>query len=450
MDPRRARKLNAEPLGPGPVLYWMSRDQRVAGNWALLRAQALALERKTPLAVVFTLAPDFLGAPLRAYDFMLKGLAQVEKRLMAAGISFHILFGPPPETLAAFAQKHKAGAIVTDFDPLRLKSLWKAAVADRIPVAFEEVDAHNIVPAWVASPKQEYGAYTLRPKINKLLSDFLTEFTPLQRHPFPWNGNVLPVNWDQTLLRLKPDPRVPAVSWATPGEAGGAKTLGLFLKNRLGFYNTRRNNPNEEGQSDLSPYLHFGQVSAQKVAWEVRRQAWDTDSGQDFLEELIVRRELSDNYCLYNKQYDAFEGFPQWAQKSLNLHRRDKRAYLYSRDIFEQAETHDPLWNATQREMTKRGKTHGYMRMYWCKKILEWSATPEEAQATAIYLNDRYELDGRDPNGYAGIAWSIGGVHDRAWFNRPVIGQVRWMTANGCKSKFDTEAYQKKVLSLKS
>jgi deoxyribodipyrimidine photo-lyase len=447
-DLRRVRPLNTIPSQPGPVLYWMSRDQRVAGNWALLRAQELAIHQRQPLAVLFTLAPEFLGAPLRAYDFMLKGLALVEGRLKAAGIPFHLLVGHPPHTVNAFVKQNKAGALVTDFDPLKLKTQWRKELANRLPIYFEEVDAHNIVPAWITSPKLEYGAYTLRPKINKWLPDFLTEFTPLQRHPFPWKEKVEPVDWQRALASVKPDARVPPVSWITPGEAGGAKTLGLFLNNKLDQYNTRRNDPMEEGQSDLSPYLHFGQISAQKVAWEVRRRAWDTEAGQNFLEELIVRRELSDNYCLYNKAYDSFEGFPLWAQKSLNLHRRDKRSFLYTRDIFAQAQTHDPLWNAAQTEMVKRGKMHGYMRMYWCKKILEWSATPEEAQATAIDLNDRYELDGRDPNGYAGIAWSIGGVHDRAWFNRPVIGQIRWMTSNGCTSKFDTDAYVEKVRAL--
>ena len=441
IDPRRSRPLNDRPVGPGPIVYWMSRDQRVAGNWALLRAQALALETKSPLTVVFTLAPAFLGAPLRAYDFMLKGLAQVEARLAAAGISFHLLCGPPDETLPAFVATENAGAVVTDFDPLRLKNQWKTAVAKRLPVRLEEVDAHNIVPAWIASPKQEYGAYTLRPKIHKLLPDFLVEFPPLQRHPFPWRKKGVPIDWARTLERLKPDVAVPAVSWIQPGEAAGAKTLGLFLKNRLERYSQKRNDPTLDGQSDLSPYLHFGQVSAQKVALEVRRRAWDTESGQDFIEELIVRRELSDNFCLYNSSYDTFDGFPHWAKKSLDAHRRDKRPFLYKRYAFEQAATHDPLWNAAQTEMVKRGKMHGYMRMYWCKKILEWSATPEEAMATAIYLNDRYELDGRDPNGYAGIAWSIGGVHDRPWFNRPVIGQIRCMTANGCQSKFNVDTY---------
>jgi deoxyribodipyrimidine photo-lyase len=423
----------------------MSRDQRVAGNWALLRAQALALERRAPLAVVFTLAPEFLGAPLRAYDFMGKGLAQVEARLSAAGIPFHLLFGPPEQTLPTFAARHRVGTVVTDFDPLRAKTRWKKSVADRLTVRLEEVDTHNIVPAWIASPKHEYGAYTLRPKLHRLLSEFLVEFPPLVRHPFPWAKKAPVVDWDRAFARLKPDPRVGPVSWIAPGEAAGAKTLGLFLKNRLEHYGKKRNDPTEEGQSDLSPFLHFGQVSAQKVALEVRRRAWDTESGQAFLEELIVRRELSDNHCLYNPHYDSFEGFPAWAQKSLNAHRRDKRAFLYKRDDFEQAATHDPLWNAAQMEMIKRGKMHGYLRMYWGKKILEWSPSPKEALSTAIYLNDRYELDGRDPNGYSGIVWSIGGVHDRPWFDRPVYGQIRYMNANGCKSKFNVDGYIERV-----
>ena len=159
------------------------------------------------------------------------------------------------------------------------------------------------------------------------------------------------------------------------------------------------------------------------------------------LEELIVRRELADNFTFYNTQYASFDGFPAWAKQSLNEHRKDKREYLYSLKQFEQAETHDPLWNAAQTQMINKGKMHGYMRMYWAKKILEWTPSPEEAMMIAIYLNDKYELDGRDPNGYAGIAWSIGGVHDRAWFDRPVYGKVRYMNYRGCESKFNVKEY---------
>jgi len=164
-----------------------------------------------------------------------------------------------------------------------------------------------------------------------------------------------------------------------------------------------------------------------------------------FREELIVRRELSDNYCFYNSLYDSFEGFPSWAKKTLNEHRRDRRDYQYSRKEFEHGQTHDTLWNAAQMEMNTTGKMHGYMRMYWTKKILEWTESSEQALEVAIYLNDRYSLDGRDPNGYVGIAWSIGGVHDRAWSNRTVYGKIRSMSSHGCRSKFDVPSYIEKV-----
>lgn len=438
---RRSRSLNTAPPGPGPIVYWMSRDQRVAANWALLHAADRARERGAPLAVAFCLSPGFLGATRRAYDFMLGGLEALEARLAALKIPFFLLLGDPAATLPAFVAKHKIGAVVTDFDPLRVKRRWKTAVAAALPVAFTEVDAHNVVPAWVASPKQEYGAYTLRPKIHKQLDEFLTDFPALAPPAVAWPGPVPRVGWARIKAALKVDERVGPVAGWTPGEAAGAKTLGRFLSQGLAGYAERRNDPTRPGQSDLSPYLHFGQISAQKLAWEVRRRALDTPSGDAFLEELIVRRELSDNFCLYNDRYDAFAGFPAWAQKTLSAHRRDKRAFVYSRAQFENAATHDALWNAAQREMAIKGKTHGYLRMYWAKKILEWSESPEDALATAIYLNDRYELDGRDPNGYAGVAWSIGGVHDRPWFDRPVYGQIRYMSEGGCRSKFDVDRY---------
>ena len=214
-----------------------------------------------------------------------------------------------------------------------------------------------------------------------------------------------------------------------------------FLQNRLPTYDEQRNDPTLDGQSNLSPYLHFGQLSAQRVALETSKASANKKAKEAFLEELIVRRELSDNFCFYNENYDNFKGFPDWAKKTHEIHRKDRREYLYSREEFEQATTHDDLWNAAQIEMIERGKMHGYMRMYWAKKIFEWTASPEEALDIAIYLNDKYELDGRDPNGYTGIAWSIGGVHDRAWFERPVFGKIRYMNYNGCKSKFNVRAY---------
>jgi deoxyribodipyrimidine photo-lyase len=221
--------------------------------------------------------------------------------------------------------------------------------------------------------------------------------------------------------------------------------LGQFIAERLPGYDTDRNDPNRSGQSGLSPYLHFGQISAQRVALEVRKADARPEAKAAFLEELIVRRELSDNFCFYNPAYDSFEGFHSWAKATLNAHREDRRQFLYSLRQLEAGGSHDPLWNAAQKEMVATGKMHGYLRMYWAKKVLEWTPSPEEAIAIAIYLNDRYSLDGRDPNGYAGIAWSIGGVHDRAWGERPVFGKIRYMSYEGCRRKFGVDRYIKKV-----
>jgi len=219
------------------------------------------------------------------------------------------------------------------------------------------------------------------------------------------------------------------------------KTLSDFIQNKLNSYTSQRNDPNLDGTSNLSPYLHFGQISAQRIVLESIKVKKIGNLKGTYYDEIIVRRELSDNFCLYEPDYDKFEGFHSWAQQSLNAHREDKRDYTYSLDEFEKAKTHDDLWNAAQHQMIKRGKMHGYLRMYWAKKILEWTETPEKAIEFAIYLNDKYELDGRDPNGYAGIAWSIGGIHDRAWGERKIFGKIRYMSYNGMKRKFNVKQY---------
>ena len=221
-----------------------------------------------------------------------------------------------------------------------------------------------------------------------------------------------------------------------------------FIAERLESYNTLRNDPTKNALSNLSPYLHFGQISAQRVVLEVEKAKSDPESKKAFLDEILVWKEIADNFCYYNPGYDRFESFPDWAKKSLNAHRHDRRTYIYTLEEFEAGKTHDPLWNASQMELLRTGKMHGYMRMYWAKKILEWSESPEKALEIAICLNDRYELDGRDPNGYAGIAWSIGGVHDRAWREREVIGKIRYMSYEGCKRKFDVKLYIAKYSAL--
>jgi len=338
---------------------------------------------------------------------------------------------------------------VTDFDPLRIKRQWKEQVAGKIDIPFYEVDSHNIVPCRTASPKQEFGAYTIRKKIQRLLPEFLEDLPGPKIHP--WQQGVLQIRTDWRKLSGAPraDRTVKAVDWIVPGEKAAGKALRHFIAKKIGGYDAGRNDPSKDCQSNLSPYLHFGHLSAQRTALEVIKKVPDVPMRSSFLEELIVRRELSDNFCFYNPRYDSLEGFPAWAKRTLDDHRQDKRTYRYSVEEFESGTTHDDLWNAAQMEMVTRGKMHGYMRMYWAKKILEWSGSPEEAMGAAIYLNNRYELDGRDPNGYAGIAWSIGGVHDRAWGERNIFGKIRYMSYNGCRSKFDIRRYIQYVGSLR-
>jgi len=428
------------PLKKGVVVYWMSREQRARDNWAFVYAQEVALEQQCPLMVVFCLVDDFLGATMRQYGFMLKGLEKVDQDLREKQIPFCLITGDPEKEIPKFLQRNKAGALVTDFDPLRIKRRWKRSVARDINIPFYEIDAHNIVPCWEASGKQEFGAYTIRPKINRLIPEYVKSIPGLKRHPFGIK-KYCRNDFQKIAKRLTIARDVTEVPWLKPGENEARKVLKNFISRKLCDYGTQRNDPTLDGQSHISPYLHFGQISAQKVALEVIRSHASQPVKDAFLEELIVRRELSDNFCLYNKNYDNPEGFPDWAQKTLKVHARDKRAYTYTLKQCERAQTHDDLWNAAQTEMVATGKMHGYMRMYWAKKILEWSKTPAEAMKIAIYLNDTYELDGRDPNGYAGIAWSMGGVHDRAWGERPIFGKIRYMSYNGCRSKFDVAKY---------
>jgi deoxyribodipyrimidine photo-lyase len=426
----------------------MSRDQRARDNWGLLYAQKMALQSKEALGVVFCLVPEFLGAGIRQYGFMLKGLQETEGYLREKHIPFFLLKGSPDVELPEFVRQRGVSAVVTDFDPLRIKKMWKKKAAQRIDIPFLEVDTHNVIPCWHASPKQEFAAYTFRPKVKRMLDEFLEDFPPLKKHSIPWKKKIPRTDWESARKSLKVDRRIEEIGWLESGEKAGTKILNHFVKHKLSDYDVGRNDPNRDAQSELSPYLHFGQISAQRVALEVRKYGLSGQNRDAFLEELIVRRELADNYCYYNENYDNFLGFPDWAKKSLEEHRKDTREYLYPYEQLEQGKTHDGLWNAAQIQMVKTGKMHGYMRMYWAKKILEWTESPEQAQRFAIDLNDTYELDGRDPNGYTGIAWSIGGVHDRAWFNRPIFGKIRFMSAKGARTKFDVEAYISKVESL--
>ncbi len=439
VDSRRLLSLNNIEFQPdGPVIYWMSRDQRVHGNWALLYAQQVAEENNLPLSIVFCLSPKFLGATLRQYDFMIKGLEEVEEELKNYNISLHLLLGEPEEEIGKFSKKHGISTIITDFSPLRIGRKWREKIAKEVSVPVIEVDAHNIVPCFYSSNKQEFGAYTLRPKIKKILNEFLTEYPAVKKSKFTIK-NEDKIDWDSLLKKLPINSEVKPVTWVKPGYKNAIKMLDKFIEN-IDLYQNERNNPNINASSNLSPFLHFGQISSQEVVLKVNSKIAKNKT-EAFLEEIIIRKELADNFCYFNTNYDTVEAFHSWAKKTLNEHIHDKRDYTYTKHDFETARTHDPLWNAAQIEMVNKGKMHGYLRMYWAKKILEWTPSPEDAMEIAIYLNDKYELDGRDPNGYTGISWSIGGTHDRAWFERKVYGKIRYMNDKGCEKKFDVKKY---------
>ncbi|GBG74222.1 hypothetical protein CBR_g17934 [Chara braunii] len=481
VNPKRVRVLKPKQKKPdvdkvvgkavdvntGPVIYWMSRDQRSCDNWALLHAWEEAREREVPLAVVFNLVPKFLGAGARHFGFLLRGLKVVAGKLEERKIPFFLFRGEAMDTIPAFVEECHASLLVMDFSPLRIGRKWRDTICEKVSIPVHEVDAHNVVPVWVASEKLEYGARTIRTKIHKNLPEFLVPFPALPDAPRPWSSpdkggklklpQVRPIDWDKLIeqaLRIGAD--VPEVDWCLPGEDNAIEWLmgekSGFVTKRLAKYDSMRNDPSKHGAlSGISPWLHFGQISAQRCALEAKKARKQYPQAVDaFLEELIVRRELADNYCYYQPKYDSLAGAWDWARYSLQQHAADKREYIYTKEQFEKGKTHDPLWNAAQLEMVHYGKMHGFMRMYWAKKILEWTSSPEEALSVAIYLNDKYELDGRDPNGYVGCMWSIAGIHDQGWAERPVFGKIRYMNFNGCKRKFDVEAYVQFVNKLTS
>ena len=441
LDTRRIKKLNKLEYSNGGVVYWMQRDRRSNNNWALVHAQNIAIRLKAPLTVFYSLNGNFSDGNNRQYGFLLKGLVDTIKELEKYNIPFHIRRGDAISAIKKYISKANTGYLITDFSPLRVYKNRVAKLVSEINIPFEIVDAHNIVPTWTVSEKQEFAAHTLRRKIHLLLDEFMHPIPKIIPHPFLDKKNEYEQFKPNVILKnLRIDNSVQEISWLKPGEQNGIKVLQSFIRDRFDISGELRNNPTKNNLSNLSPYIHFGQTSAQYIANEINNLE-DSDGKNNFLEQLIVRRELAENFCFYNKNYDSFDGFHAWAKKTLNEHRSDKREYLYSKIEFENANTHDDLWNAAQFEMVEKGKMHGFMRMYWAKKILEWTPDPESALQIAIDLNDKYQLDGRDPNGYTGIAWSIGGIHDRPWFERPVFGKVRFMNYNGCKRKFKINDY---------
>ncbi|KAI7809299.1 CPD photolyase isoform X1 [Triplophysa rosa] len=438
--------------GSDGVLYWMFRDQRMQDNWALIYAQQLALTEKLPLHVCFCLVPRYMDAAYRQYAFMLKGLREVAKECKGLDIQFHLLSGEPGQNLPTFVKEWNFGAVVTDFNPLKISLQLNETVKQDLPsdIPFIQVDAHNVVPCWEASGKLEYGARTIRGKITKLLPEFLTEIPPVDTHPHTASRAAKPIDWEKVLSSLEVDRSVGEVDWAHPGTSGGMAMLESFIDQRLRLFATHRNNPNSDAVSNLSPWIHTGQLSSQRIVMQVKQEKSFSESVASFTEELVVRRELADNFCFYNPNYDNISGAYEWAKKTLQDHAKDRRTYIYTKEQLENSETHEQLWNAAQRQLVLEGKMHGFLRMYWAKKILEWTASPEEALSIALYFNDHYSLDGCDPNGFVGCMWSICGIHDQGWAERPIFGKIRYMNYAGCKRKFDVPQFEKKYAATET
>ncbi|TPP60870.1 Deoxyribodipyrimidine photo-lyase [Fasciola gigantica] len=470
---------------PMSVLYWMIRDQRVQDNWAMLYAQRLALKFRVPLHVCFCLAPCYQADTLRHLSFMLSGLVEVEQECRSLNIPFHLVnadnhLGPdenrksgvqarwsPNYTTSSSAQIYDAavaqaigslvtslhiGCLVVDFSPLRAPSAWVEsavrALPEDIPVC--QVDAHNIVPVWCGSDKLESHARTIRPKLFSKTVKYLTEFPPVITHPFQNEMDTncqSMIDWHSIKANHFVDSSVDAVTWAIPGTKAAFEVLRSFIEERLKGFDAQRNNPANPALSGLSPWFHFaGQISPQRSILEVSavRKSY-VRSADIFIEEAFNRRELAENFCFYNRLYDCLQGAREWARETLMKHAKDKRLVAYTRKQLENGETADDLWNAAQKQLVHTGKMHGFLRQYWAKKILEWCAEgPQTAIDWAVYLNDRFSLDGTDPNGYVGIMWAICGIHDQGWNERAVFGKVRCMTYNGCKKWFSIPEFVKR------
>jgi deoxyribodipyrimidine photo-lyase len=444
---QRIRALNDASIRKGDyVLYWMQQSQRAECNHALEYAIERANGLKLPVIVFFGITGSFPEANARHLAFMLRGLRRTGEDLARRGILFAPRVVSPERGAVEMAKR--AALAVTDRGYLRVQREWRVAAAGRVSCPLIQVESDVVVPVETASPKEEYTAGTFRPKLSRLLYAYLK---PLKKRRVAFPSLDMTMNRDDiadidaVVRRVRADRSVAAVSGFRGGTGEAKALLKRFIANRLDRFDDLRNDPGADWLSGMSPYLHFGQISPLQVA--LAALASGSAAAGRFIEELVVRRELAMNFVHYNPHYDRYECLPDWAKATLRKHARDRREYVYSRDGLERGETHDRYWNAAQRELAVAGKMHGYMRMYWGKKILEWSRSPEEAYGTALYLNNKYSVDGRDPNGFAGVAWCFG-KHDRAWPERAVFGKVRFMNDRGLERKFDMDTYCARVDGL--
>jgi deoxyribodipyrimidine photo-lyase len=445
IHPERIKLLNhKQPQRGSYVLYWMQQSQRIHYNHALEYAVQKANENELPLLVFFGLTPGYPEANLRHYTFMLQGLNEVVPNLKQRGVRCIIRNVSPERGVIELSKQ--AAIVITDRGYLRIQCAWRKTAALNINCPLIQVESDVTVPVEQVSQKQEYSAATLCPKLKDKLRTYLTPLASRQLKKDSLNIEPQPslhVEKVHDLLKQLPLNREAGPVRSLEGGGSHAEQLLKdFIEKKLTHYAELRNNPAEDVQSHLSPYLHFGQISPLAVALAVYHA--DGKGADSFLDELIIRRELSMNFVLHNPDYDNFNCLPAWAQATLRHHLADKRDFVYSLRELEKAKTHDPYWNTAQMEMVTTGRMHGYLRMYWAKKVLEWNRNPETAFKQLVYLNNKYSLDGRDPNSYAGIAWCFG-LHDRPWKEWALFGKIRYMSSAGLERKFPMAAYIRQV-----
>ena len=441
-DARVAVRRRGEPNPDGRcVVYWMQRTQRAFDNPALDVAVAAANLLKLPVVAFLAPVLFYPNANLRAYTFLAEGIPDIACDLAARNIGF-VLRRFPDHSLIRFCDEVKSALVVGDENPLREPNHWREIATRKLKVPLWTVDSDVIVPSKLLE-KAQYAARIIRPRIKAHLKQFLVPCSNSKAH-VAWKPSralhSLPVDFN-ILEGWKIDGSVSAVSSFKGGSREARRLLRDFLQHKLNGYATKRNKAELDATTRLSPYLHFGHISPLTIMLAAQKAEAPQEDKDSLFNELVVWRELAINMCRYNEAYDSFLIAEPWAQRTLLDHASDPRHVIYSERQLENAETYDELWNAAQRQMVNCGWMHNVMRMYWAKKILEWTKSPAQAHSIAVRLNDKYFLDGRDPNGYAGCAWAILGKFDRPWFERPIFGKIRYMSGASTGRKFDSRRY---------
>jgi deoxyribodipyrimidine photo-lyase len=481
----RARRCNALPARQDGefILYWMIASRRATWNFAFDRAVEWAEKLHKPLVVLEALRCDYRWASDRLHSFVIDGMADNACRLEGTGVLYYpyLEFEPSAGEGLLGAMAAHACVVVTDDYPCFFLPRMVASAAGRVPIRMEAVDSNGLLPMHLAD-RAFSTAHSFRRFVQKNLALHLCEFPkanaladvdfpPIERLPREVADRWPAVSADllnrqySFLADVPINHKVPPVA-ARGGNTSARVLLKTFVRNKLDRYLDERNEPERNATSGLSSYLHFGHISAHEMFSEItHHEGWTPShlavratgsrSGwwgagepvEAFLDQLITWRELGFNFCRQRSDFDRFTSLPEWALKTLRRHTRDERSHLYTLDEFERADTHDPVWNAAQIQLLREGRIHNYLRMLWGKKILEWTRTPEEALEIMVELNNKYALDGRDPNSYSGIFWCLG-RYDRPWGpERPIFGTVRYMSSENTARKFRLKDYVRRYAS---